>query len=231
MKPMLLILAMLFMPVGWVFPQDVPNKAPHSSPGMELDLSGGLGLSGASLMNPSYNDGSPTGGQVGFGGGLGGFFYLDNNFSTGLIAGYYNFSQKNTEYIPNANPTTYGSYGTMNIIECMVAGKYCFDGNRIRPYLLGGVGIAAIESSVTFIVASAGTPASTPTQVSPMFAIGAGLKFPLNKGLNLFIQDKNSVVIVPETTITFSQSPPVTRSISASTQVYSVYDLGVDFEI
>src|SRR5580693_5963590 len=71
MKSMLLILAMLFMPAGWVFPQDVPNKALNSSPGVELDLDGGLGLSGASLMNPSYNDGSPTGGQVGFGGGMG----------------------------------------------------------------------------------------------------------------------------------------------------------------
>jgi hypothetical protein len=113
----------------------------------------------------------------------------------------------------------------------MFAGKYCLDGNRVRPYFLGGVGIAAIESSVTFVVPNTGFPATTPTQVSPMFALGAGLKFPLNKGLNLFIQDKNSVVIVPETTITFPSSPPVTRSITASTQVYTVYELGLDFEI
>lgn len=228
---MLLILVVLFVPAGWVFSQEAPNKASYSSPGMELDLNGGLGLSGASLMNPSYNDGEPTGGQVGFGGSIGGFFYLDHNFSIGLIAGYYNFSQQNRETIPNANPTTYGSNGTINIIECMVAGKYCFDGNRVRPYFLGGVGIAAIESSVTFIDPGTGTPATTPTQASPMFALGVGLKFPLNKGLNLFIQDKSSVVIVPETTITFPQTPPVTRSISASTQVYSVYELGLDFKI
>ena len=232
MKSTLLILAMLLIPAGWVFSQDAPPKAPNTSPGMELDLNGGLGLSGGSLVDPIYNDGAPSGGQVGLGGGIGGFFYLDPNFSMGLIAGYYNFSQSNREYIPNSNPTTYGSNGTMSIIECMVAGKYCFDGNRVRPYFLGGIGIAAIESTVTFIAPNTGFPASIPAQVSPMFALGAGLKFPLNKGLNLFIQDKSSIVIVPETTISFTQTTPsVTRSISASTQVYSVYELGLDFEI
>jgi hypothetical protein len=242
MKKLLLIVLLFFIPTGWVAAQVTLEQPPKPTmtdsdyqlgnfgQKIELDLNGGLGFSSGGLVNPIYSNG-PTSGQVGFGGGIGGYIHLDKNFSVGVIGGLYSFSESVSIYESSGVTVTNAiTNGTITIMESLVAAKYRFDGNKIRPYLIFGVGIGAFQTSTSGNAYSFAT--TLPFQIDPMFALGAGLEFPVGNEIDIFIQDKCSVIIDLGTTVT-TPEPNGLYSVSSgtTTESYSVIEGGLNFDL
>jgi hypothetical protein len=122
----------------------------------EIDIHAGVGMGG-------------NGVGLGLGGGINGFVPLGGNLFLGGMLSYFTF------------PIT-GSTSSESFIEALVGGKYCFSGDSLKPYLVGGVGM----SNVSIIGFS---------EMDPMISIGGGVEIPAGPGMNLFAQARYSIVM------------------------------------
>jgi Tetratricopeptide repeat len=183
----------------------------------ELDVNAGLALDSS---------------QVGFGGGVGGFFPLSKNFLLGANVNFYTFSEGESA---SGDGVTISASGSINFLEAMVTVKYKFDGTNMKPYLFAGGGIADVMESASASGSGDGGSASASASASaidPMFAIGGGLAFPAGKDMDIVVQAKESIILVPGTTVT-EDTPEGEVSVSGGggTESYTVIEGGLNFNL
>jgi len=117
---------------------------------------------------------------MGVGGGFGGAYVVDENWSIWLnLTDYYLLSSL--------------SGVTDMAIETVASGKYTFSGGAgdMKPYLLAGVGLYTEMLSVS------GYSASTSNL---MAQAGLGLQFPLSNKFDAFIEAKSGFIFATGTT-------------------------------
>jgi tetratricopeptide (TPR) repeat protein len=83
-------------------------------------------------------------GQIGFGGGLGGFLPLDKSFAIGAIAGFDTVSEGASA---SYGGSSVGASASLDFLNFAAAAKYRFDGDSMRPYIIAGLGISDVMSS------------------------------------------------------------------------------------
>jgi tetratricopeptide (TPR) repeat protein len=135
-----------------------PSASPSSSSAKSLEINLGLGVA------------SGGGSGMGIGGGASGYFLLDKSLGIGGALGAYMFSP-------------YPGYSLM-AIEALVSGKYYFDGQGIKPYLLAGVGMSMLSDSSVSVS-------------NPVVQGGVGASLDLGGGLTAFGELKYSYIISP----------------------------------
>lgn len=207
-----------------------PSMASFGSKTIEINalVGGAVGASasyGATLSYPATTIGMGTG----IGGGLEGYYLVGNNLGVGLIvdyftgyglpsssvtAPYFNQSyQVGTATVKTSNNTT--------SLEIMPAIKYKFDGDNIRPYLMGSVGYASLSATSTVNVTyDNGTPlipypsgnSSPQSNSGPMVQLGLGAEFLLGADAGLFLQVKYSMIFVGSQTVDNVAEPGFTFS-------------------
>lgn len=206
-------------------PTPAPGAAGSTNAGgsastFELDVNAGLGFDG---------------GQIGFGGGLGGFVPLDKSFSIGAMAGFYTFSVSASGSTSSGGVTYSGSgSSSINFIEGMGAVKYRFDGTNMKPYVFAGIGISDVMQSVSGGGSSSGGGSGSGTgsssAVDPLLAIGGGVEFNAGNKMNIFAQLKESIVIVPGVTVT-NPLTGASVSVGGGTASYTVVEGGLNFDM
>jgi len=154
------------------------------------------------------------GSSLGIGGTGSVYFKLDKNLWLGGSLGVYDFGYSavttSPSYLFNGSGYVTGTStetdsDTLLAIEILASGKYYFDGQGLKPYIVGGVGLSMLSLSYTSTTATSypgytSSNTSTTTSVSgsamnPMVQGGAGLLLSLGPGLNLFGEVKYSLVI------------------------------------
>ncbi len=208
---------------------------PAPSQGFEVDVNGGYSVGGNFALSTEY----PEGG----GGGAAILFPVANNFSLGLMGGFYTYGQSTSTYeietftVPSGTVTVASAFSeTTQSAELMLAAKYYFDENGIKPYVFGGAGIA--DYSLTEIqssVASGSAPSTTTTaissQIDPMFTAGFGLNFPIGNDLGIFLQGKESFILVPTTSITTSNAELSETGTVGGVVSDTTFEGGLSFDI
>ena len=207
--------------VGTAAPAAQPAAAAPASSGktktIELNLKLGVGL--ASNVGMSYSGASTSlSDGMGFGGGAEGYYLLpDGHLGLGLIINYYTgYGQPaQSTTIPYFNQSFQPGTATVkvsyndSVIEVMPGVKYMFDGNGLRPYVLGSVGFASLSSSgsVDISYSNGPPPIAIPTssyggsgQSSSglMAQAGAGAEFSMGPDMGLFLQAKYSMVFLSQ---------------------------------
>jgi tetratricopeptide (TPR) repeat protein len=146
-----------------------------------------------------------SGAGTGFGPSASIYFKADKDLwlggSLGIYAFGYSYTTTEFLYYPYGTTQTTSDNESLIAIELLASGKYYFNGQGIRPYLVGGVGVAIGLYSST--VMNSYNPATTPstttsysdTGFDPMLQAGGGLLVPLGDDLNLFGEVKYSLVI------------------------------------
>jgi tetratricopeptide (TPR) repeat protein len=153
------------------------------------------------------------GSSLGIGGTASGYFKIDKNLWLGGSLGVYDFSYSSVSTAPNytygfnyVGTSTYTYNDSLIAIELLASGKYYFDGQGLKPYLVAGVGLSMLGLSESDTTANTypspytGSDNSTTTSISasainPMLQGGAGLLLTLAPGLDLFGEVKYSLVI------------------------------------
>ncbi len=153
--------------------------------------------------------GASSGYGLGIGGGVSGFYLSDEHLSFGGMISFYSFSSSASEsgYYETQSYTLGTETVTSNVslgsLEILAAVKYKFEGNGIKPFLLGGAGLSALMSSSSVSVSyNSGAPllsvpsTSTPgsTSMNPMISVGAGGEFSAGQDMGVFVQGRYSVV-------------------------------------
>ncbi len=187
--------------VGSTPASSVGVPSPGSSPAVgnkfELDFSPGLAV------------GTSAGTGIGFGGGVEGFVPIDKGLSIGGGAAFYtfSFSYGASESLSGsgsgsvtAGATASSSYDSIEILGMM---KYRFEGDKVRPFLVGGVGASLFGFSAGASGGSGSgssgvsiTASGSSTQVDPMISAGGGIEFSAGPNLNIFAQTRLNVIIV-----------------------------------
>lgn len=187
-----------------------------SRPLIELVAMGGVALDATAAQAATLSIPATTIHGAGIGGGLEVYYLADNHLGVGFIIDYCSYNKTNTSPATFSNSSLQDTVcvetisGNTNNIEIMPAMKYKFDGDSIRPYLLGSVGYstASTHFSDNYGNFSNGQPLVTPQNQSgpgpnfsgPMFELGLGGEYALDTGLNLFLQVKYCEVFFGTTT-------------------------------
>jgi hypothetical protein len=154
--------------------------------------------------------GASSGYGLGIGGGVSGFYLSDEHLSFGGMINFYSFSNTTNLPFEYINQTPAWASGSENVsenlgsLEVLAAVKYKFDGNGIKPFLLGGAGLSALMSSESITYSYSGGPPeggtstapSIPgsTSMNPMISVGAGAEFSAGQDMGVFVQGRYSVV-------------------------------------
>jgi hypothetical protein len=174
---------------------------------------------------------------TGAGFGLSAYFPVNQHFSIGLMGGYYTFGQN--VYVNDAlSSETIVENSTENtqMVEVMLSAKYHFSAKGIKPFAFAGVGIADTSTSGTQAEGPSGYAPEVqtitfPSVVCPMLAVGFGLDFQTGKNMNIFIQGKESIVLMPATPLTYI-SPGDTDTVTVGGAIpYSVFEVGISFDV
>ncbi len=173
-----------------------------SAKSFELDPMAGIALS------------SSGGYGLGFGGGVAGYFPAGNGLFIGGSVGFYTFSNTITTQggIPSYYSSTQVSNGNWTNIEILASGKYRFEGNGMKPYLLGGAGLSMFgvssSGSTTYTLDPPyntpyyeallpNTSYSTPggSSIYPTIQVGGGVELPMGPDMNIFGEAKYTLII------------------------------------
>ncbi len=214
------------------------------NPKFELDIlaGGSFVLSGESpAANAEGVTVSLAGGYgIGLGGGVGAYYALGPDLSIGANFAYYAYSATYTYEFPSLEGISGGvtESASSSNLEMVAAAKYHLHGNpNLKPYLLGGLGMANVTSSgsVTEVVSGIGGEGEKLPSVSsfcPMVQIGGGIEIPAGKDMNFLAEGKFNFIFVGST----SQS--VTASGVTGNQTYAGYtfiefpiNVGLDFNL
>ncbi len=211
-----------------------PNASMGPSDKFELDLDGALAFS------------TGAGYGLGFGGGAAGYVPMDKNIMIGGSAAYYTFSYNATASENSGGETvTAGGSSSASSIEFLVSGKYLLEGDKIKPYLIGGVGASIFSYSVGG-GGSAGngsegvteTVKSSSSGVDPVLSIGGGLKMPAGPNMDVFAQAKLDLVISLSGASTSINGNNGGQTVSGTENVggggtfsYIPFEVGVDFNL
>jgi hypothetical protein len=212
-----------------------PAKAGRAPKMFELEPMIGLGVGagmsyGATLSAPATTIDAGTG----IGGGVGGYYLLDNHLAVGLIIDYFAYTKSTsgpaTFFTPSFQQTvaTQTNSGNFDSVEVLPSVKFKFGEDSFRPYLMGSLGFsfASTSYSVSYGSFSNGQPgpgqaqggtATGPSYSGPMIQVGGGGEYALGPDMNLFLQLKYSMIFVGSTTyqsnpyqgFTFSSIPIV----------------------
>lgn len=178
---------------------------PGSQSKFELDLSGGIAFSS---------------GQTGFGGGGGGFFSLGGGIGLGARVNFYTFSSGGSGY-------GYSASASVNFLEALASAKYRFDIPGFHPYILAGVGIADLMTSVSVSGGGVSVGGSS-SAIDPMIDIGGGVEFPMGTNMNFFGQLKYSMVFIPGQTVTTAYG---SYTAPGGTSTYLPLEVGINFDL
>ncbi len=168
-------------------------------------------------------------GSTGFGGGVAGYFNLDRSLSVGGIVGAYNFGSSASSTAQVQDPftlqnstETVSASASVLAFEILAAMKLKADGQGIRPYAVGGVGLSLLAASAT--ASTTYNPTTTYYQnssssgsassINPMAQVGGGAELSLGPDLNLFGEAKYSLIVG-----------------SGGTSSYIPIDIGVNFNL
>lgn len=176
---------------------------PSYSPVKSFDLNAGLGIASGG-----------EGWGLGIGGTVSGYVPLEKGFELGGSIGVYDFSYSSAttvvddEYGFDIGSQTTTDNESLLAIEVLASGKYVFDGNGIKPYLVGGAGLALLSESTSETVVTTVNPpynsyyaggttntSSSSSSTNPMLQVGAGLSLSLGTSLSGFAEVKYSMVI------------------------------------
>lgn len=195
-----------------------PQKAASVPKTFEIAPMIGVGLAGAYAQPATLSQPATTvGGFMGIGGGMEGYYLLDKNFGIGLVLDYFIYDQTTSQPVTGLNASSQLTYGTgsstkeLDLLEFMPSVKYTFDGNSIRPYVVGSIGFcfASSSSSANFSNWSNGQAVgaffqngSNPgaSYSGPMAQIGVGGEYSMGEAMNLFLQAKYNMVLAGDTT-------------------------------
>jgi hypothetical protein len=158
---------------------------------------------------------------MGFGIGGGCFYMLDSQFGIGALTHFYLFGSSyvsagtyETQSRTTGNDTVTSSESDSSF-ELVPAIKYKFEGNGIRPYLIGGAGLALISASETDTYAYQNGPPVTssgpntnftytaPSDIYPVLEGGGGLELDLEQDLSLFAEVRADVILGDRTSATY----------------------------
>jgi len=224
--------------------QRTSPSAISNAPKFELDV-----LAGGSFVvsAPSLSAGSSgvstgvSGGYgIGLGGGIGGYYPIGPNFAIGGNVAYYTYS---ANYSSNYSfgSISEGTTETVNQsnIEILAAAKYHFEGKDMRPYLLGGLGVADVSNSgsVTTVVSgssglNSGSTFPSTSSISPMIQIGGGVEVPAGKDMNFFAEAKLGFIFAGGTSQSVTEyGIPVTQTSPGYTFIELPVNVGLDFNL
>lgn len=195
----------------------------------ELGFNGGLAVAG----NPGLANQYATGG----GGGFSFFFPVNQNFSMGLMGGIYGLSQGVSV---NETGTPFGtimenSNVSTQAFEIMLAAKYYFSTKGVKPFALIDFGLADTSTSGSEVASSSGTAPATetvsfPEAVCPALAMGFGLDFQTGTNSNIFIQGKESIILMPANQLTYTNPSGVETVTVGGAIPYSTFEIGLSFD-
>ncbi len=220
--------------------------ATPGSPKFELDvLAGGAFVLGGE--SPAGNAEGVTVGLgggygIGLGGGVGAYFPLIPDLSIGANIAYYTYGATYTyEY-----PSGYGISGgitesaSSSNLEIVAAAKYHLQGNpNLKPYLLGGLGMANVTSSgsVTEVLTglvneNEGEKLPSISSFCPMVQIGGGVEIPAGKDMNFFAEGKFNFIFVGSATQSVTVDGVTGNSTYAGyTFIEFPINVGLDFNL
>lgn len=187
----------------------------------ELDINAGLALDSST---------------IGFGGGVGVYFPLSKSFFIGADASFYTFStgQSGTASGDGVTETASAS-SSADFIEGVARVKYVFDVPNLKPYVFAGAGIADAISSYSASAGSGGVTvggSSSTSQIDPLIVAGGGIAFPAGKGMDIAVQLKESIIIVPgQTESETIDGITETETVSGGTASYTTLEAGLDFNL
>jgi hypothetical protein len=149
---------------------------------------------------------------------------LDKNLALGVMTGFYTFSQGSSA---SYGGTTATASASINFLEGLASVRYRFDGTSLKPFLVGGAGVALMMQSVS---ASSGTTSvsASASQMNPMIAIGGGVEIPGGSNMSFFGQAKYSMVFVPGVTQTIGGTTVTT---GGGTSSYIPVEVGINFSL
>jgi hypothetical protein len=151
-------------------------------------------------------------GDTGFGIGGGCFYMLDSEFGIGALTHLYLFGSSDittSDYetqnrtLGNETMTTSESHTSLELVPAI---KYKFDGDGIRPYLIGGLGVALITSTLSYSYVYQNGPPSLSNGIDtnsiysgsgifPILVGGGGLEFSLDHDMSLFAEVRADIII------------------------------------
>lgn len=192
-------------------------SATSTSNKFEFDINAGLALDNS---------------QIGFGGGLDGYLPIDKNFLVGASLGFYTFSSGASA---SSDGETASASASLDFIEALAQAKYVFGGEKMRQYFFAGLGVADVTTSASESASNGTESASasaSESQIDPLFSLGGGLEFPAGKDMNIIVQLKESLVLIPGVTETEDVSGETeTITTGGGTVSYTILEGGLNFDL
>lgn len=111
-------------------------------------------------INPMAGIALGGGAGMGMGGGVSGYYLLDKSLGIGASLGLYMFSSV-----------------SLTAIEALASGKYYFQGDSLKPYIIVGLGMSMLSDSAGSVS-------------NPMIQAGGGIKLSLGGELMAFAEAK-----------------------------------------
>ncbi len=185
---------------------------------LDVDVHAGFGL------------GTNSGYGFGFGGGAGAFYMLDKSLGLGADAGFYTFGLGSAS--GSSGGTTVSVSASQSFFEIAACGKYVMEGDSLRPFLFGGVGIADAISSVSGSASGSvtGSGSESSSEVDPLIVLGGGFNIPAGQNMDFFARVKVSIVMVPGVAVTNAYSGGTT-TVGGGTVMYIPVEGGLAFNM
>jgi hypothetical protein len=225
------------------FVQALQAKANASSSNTNMPVSNSMASGGSdNAFELDVNAGFALySSNVGFGGGLAAYYGLDKHLFIGAGVDYYTISATESGSGSYEGETVSASAtSTVDFIEVMARAKYVLDGSGMKPYFFVGAGIVDTSSSYSASGSASGGGESVSeseggslgSQVDPAVIFGAGLQFPMGKKMDISVQAKESIILVPGQTVSETEDgETVSETVGGGTASYTVIEAGLDFDL
>jgi opacity protein-like surface antigen len=185
---------------------------------------------------------------MGFEGGASVGLLINPNLSIYGTVNYDTFAQAISDTFLNTSSVNNNLSQTVhldqNSFEVLFGIKYRIGNEKIRPYLLGGVGVSDFSTSIHHTLTEAGENLdieASNSSVCPAVAAGLGVEFPIGENTNFFFQTELNMIFTSAFSATvpvnFSNFPAGTTasntsySIAGGTVSYIPFQMGLDFNL